>query len=164
MNYDTLRLEVEALVRQQGEAPLDVPCEVLAAQQTEKCPCCGGEPFMLLRFPDVEAYMGTEERWHPVCQSAYQEHLDNAQDTNDHEMEKFGGAYGLVTWQERRVRDLSGNPNERSEGDCSGEPGAVISATPSTIDIQRELLLIAHCGCDSDPKRATIREEIQKLP
>lgn len=90
-NYDTLRLQVEALVRQQGESPLDVSCEVLASAVK---------------------------------------------------------------------RSSSEQSDESGSGDAAAIP---IAETPKPIDIQRELLLIAYCGCDSDPERTTIREEIQKL-
>lgn len=84
------------------------------------CEHCGQDAFILLRFPAVEAYLGTEEKWHPLCQSAYYEHLDNAEDTNRHETERFGGAYGLVTWEERPVRGRVSDQSGREAGPKDG--------------------------------------------
>lgn len=41
------------------------------------------------------------QRWQPMCDRCYRHHLECAQEVNDHEMRNFGGAYGLVEWQER---------------------------------------------------------------
>jgi hypothetical protein len=75
----------------------------------ELCGCCGREPYKLLRFPAVEAYTGSGEKWMPMCIDAYHKHLENAEDTNRHEMEHFGGAYGLVTWEERDAKATTPN-------------------------------------------------------
>ena len=67
------------------------------------CECCGRDAVVLLRFPAVEAYTGSGEKWHPNCQDAYDQHRDNAEDTNRCEMQQHGGAYGLVTWEEKWI-------------------------------------------------------------
>lgn len=61
-----------------------------------KCPCCGEKPYKQLRYPNQ-----SHDRWDNMCQARYSEHLEISREINEHEMENFGGAYGLVTWEER---------------------------------------------------------------
>lgn len=48
-------------------------------------------------------------RWQPQCERCYRHHLECAQEVNDHEMRHFGGAYGLVTWDERGLEGATQN-------------------------------------------------------
>lgn len=67
------------------------------------CGCCGMLGVIELRFPEVEASNGTSENWQPYCEHAYQNFVSNAESVNHHEIKHFGGAYGLVTWEERTL-------------------------------------------------------------
>lgn len=66
---------------------------------------CGcGEPAVVeLRFPNVERYKGTGPIWQPMCHRCYMVHLANFEDTYRHEMEHFGGRYGVPEFEERPV-------------------------------------------------------------
>ena len=61
--------------------------------------CYCGEPAIIaIHFP------ATNSPWIPQCHNCYREHLDNAQEVNDHEMSNFGGSYGLVSWDEKDIK------------------------------------------------------------
>lgn len=68
---------------------------------------CGGEAALEIKFTNIP------DEFKPMCQECYNDHLDKAKDTNDHEMKNFGGAYGLVTWEERPV-----TPTDTRCSDC----------------------------------------------
>ena len=61
-------------------------------------PSCPREPVIEIRFDGPAG-----GKWLPMCQWHYEDHLDSARDTNEHEMKHFGGAFGLVSWKERPV-------------------------------------------------------------
>lgn len=72
--------------------------------------CYCGEPAIIgIHFTNFD-----HRRWIPQCERCYHTHLENAQDTNDHEMRRFGGAYGLVTWEERDVAGAIQDPTDGS--------------------------------------------------
>lgn len=70
---------------------------------------CGEPAIVAIHFTNYD-----HRAWAPLCQRCYETHLDNAQDTNDHEMRHFGGAYGLVTWEERDVAGAVQDPETGS--------------------------------------------------
>ena len=49
---------------------------------------CGGKAILGLHFTNYD-----HRSWTPVCQNCYQTHLENAQDTNDHEMRHY-----VIVW------------------------------------------------------------------
>ena len=59
------------------------------------CPCCGGKPYKKLRYPNQE-----HDGWYYMCKNRYFEHLEISREINEYEMQNFGGAYGLVSWEE----------------------------------------------------------------
>ena len=85
----------------------DGPAETLALDPRSASVVCNcGEPAIVaIHFTNYD-----HRAWAPCCQRCYETHLDNAQDTNDHEMRHFGGAYGLVTWEERDVAGAVQDP------------------------------------------------------
>jgi hypothetical protein len=70
---------------------------------------CGETAIIGLHFTNFD-----HRKWIPNCERCYQTHLENAQDTNDHEMRHFGGAWGLVTWEERDVAGATQDPTDGS--------------------------------------------------
>lgn len=52
-----------------------------------------------IQFPHMDSNV-----WLPYCEDCYAWHVEMADDTNQHEMEKFDGLYGLVTWKERKPK------------------------------------------------------------
>lgn len=79
---------------------------------------CGDPAILGIHFTNYD-----HRSWVPVCERCYQQHLENAQDTNDHEMRYFGGAWGLVTWEER---DVAGAIQDPTDGSLSW-PNAKVS-------------------------------------
>lgn len=43
-------------------------------------------------------YTNVSDTKHPICDCCARQHEQTAQEINQHEMDNFGGAYGLVTW------------------------------------------------------------------
>ena len=90
--------------------------------------CYCGEPAIVgIHFTNFD-----HRRWIPNCDRCYHTHLENAQDTNDHEMHHFGGAWGLVTWEERDIAGAIQDPTDGSLSWPNGgdEPRAGSAATP----------------------------------
>jgi hypothetical protein len=55
---------------------------------------CGEPASKLVRMHNLPA----DREPQPICEACAAHHEAMAQDTNDHEMRNFGGAYGLVSW------------------------------------------------------------------
>ena len=79
---------------------------------------CGATAYCLIRHTNLP-----EHNFTPICLSCLQEHEQNAQEVNEHEMHNFGGAYGLVTWETKplyaapvRTKDLTDDEIEAIHG------------------------------------------------
>lgn len=70
---------------------------------------CGDSAVIAVHMTNI-----ANPRWIPQCERCYRHHLDCSNEVNDHEMRHFGGAYGLVTWDERR--DLEGATQDAETG------------------------------------------------
>lgn len=57
------------------------------------CEKCGTETERGVIFTNVSQTV------HPICDGCAREHEQTAFEINEHELNRFGGAYGLVTWE-----------------------------------------------------------------
>ena len=65
---------------------------------------CGDVAVIAIQMTNIQS-----KNWIPQCERCYQHHLECAQEVNEHEMDRFGGAYGLVTWDERNLEGATQN-------------------------------------------------------
>lgn len=102
-----------------------------------ECERCGNTATVEHSFPAVDRMHGREAKWSPRCNDCSAYEFELANDTNHHEMEKFGGAYGLV---EIEVRPIEAAPIAWNDYQRQALQTAAGSATP---DLDHAVLGIA---------------------
>lgn len=83
---------------------------------------CGKKAVIAVMMTNIEC-----RRWTPQCEQCYHHHLDCSNEVNAHEIGRFGGAFGLVTWDERRDLEgaIQGEDGYLSWHNSSSEPPKV---------------------------------------
>lgn len=62
----------------------------------EKC----GEPADI----ELQFHLVRPDEWKPYCAGCHEEMKADADEVNEHEMSRFGGAFGLVEWLVRPLQ------------------------------------------------------------
>lgn len=62
-----------------------------------ECKNCGAAATVELQFHQVS------DVWQPYCDGCHEEMKATADEVNQHEMDRFGGAFGLAEWLVREL-------------------------------------------------------------
>lgn len=75
-------------------------------QQTPElfCPCCGRPSEVWVRVN----HSSRQGKWDAVCSDKMQQYVQNTEEVNRHELDQFGGAYGLCSIE---IRQLDNPPD-----------------------------------------------------
>jgi hypothetical protein len=73
------------------------------------CTRCGEPATCELRFPAVS------DRWATYCDACHQQIAEDCAEVAEHEIEHFGGAFGVPSFESRALRDLAATTEPAQE-------------------------------------------------
>ena len=74
------------------------------------CETCDASATVEIQFPEVS------ETWHPYCSGCHEQMSADAAEVNNHELARFGGAFGLVEWNVRHAASPPPDPDTQRGG------------------------------------------------